>query len=127
MADFDDVLKRELAPVAAPDDLWAAIHRPRAPQSRRFSLEWAFWPVATVMLMLALAGMLRSYTLTDGAGSLPVASASAQGCHTPVYAVNDMRNNPHYILAVSGGHKSQEACLSCHFSLPGMLVLSARP
>jgi hypothetical protein len=118
MADLDDVLRRELAPVTAPQGLWAAIHRTREAPVRGAAFGWAFWPAAAVMLMLALAGVLRSYTISDMQHRAPVnvSGAGAPNCHTPAYAGR-------YIIAVSTGRNSQEGCLACHFSMPGMLMI----
>ena len=57
-------LARQLAPVAAPDSLWDRINRvPSQPQRgprRGIPLEWAFWPVAAAMALLAFAGISRA-------------------------------------------------------------------
>jgi hypothetical protein len=59
-------LTRQLAPVTAPESLWDRIgewdriNEGRAGQRRRVSLERIFWPVAAAMVLLALAGVLRT-------------------------------------------------------------------
>jgi hypothetical protein len=62
MADLwiEKELARQLAPVTAPESLWDRINGQRRRPPRRFSLDWAFWPIAVVMLLLAFAGVLRS-------------------------------------------------------------------
>src|SRR5580658_2194347 len=62
MADLwiEKELARQLAPVTAPESLWDRINGPQRRPPRRFSLDWAFWPIAVVMLLLAFAGVLRS-------------------------------------------------------------------
>jgi hypothetical protein len=74
MADLwlEKELARQLAPVTAPESLWDRINQqPRRPP-RRIALDRAFWPVAVVMLLLAVAGVVRTVgidrdpdTLTD--------------------------------------------------------------
>jgi hypothetical protein len=121
MADMDSreswverELGRALSPVRAPEGLWAAIHRPRETRRQLFSLEWAFWPATAVILLLALAGVLRSHTLDQPAPT--VSASSASNCHTPVYAITDVR--------LSAARHTQEGCLACHFNTPGMLVIT---
>ena len=110
MADLERQLGRALAPVQAPEGLWNAIHRPREARPARRFMEWALWPAAAVVLMLALAGVLRSHTLDQPAPS-PEASAAAN-CHTPVYAVKDLRTN------------ARSGCLACHLTVPGSIFLN---
>ena len=61
MADLwlEKELARQLAPVAAPESLWGRIDRQPRPR-HRLSLEWLFWPVAAAMVLVAVAGALRS-------------------------------------------------------------------
>ena len=72
-------LARQLAPVAAPDSLWDRVNRPpqsgrRFQPSRRATLEWLFWPIAAVMMLLAIAGMLRSSNTERDLAALPAAA-----------------------------------------------------
>jgi hypothetical protein len=53
-------LARQLVPVAAPESLWDRINKPQRRRHRRISLDWAFWPVAVSMVVLAFAGILRT-------------------------------------------------------------------
>jgi hypothetical protein len=54
-------LARQLAPVTAPDSLWDRINRTRPTPQRQGSWERAFWPVVAAMVLLALAGILRTF------------------------------------------------------------------
>jgi hypothetical protein len=54
-------LARQLAPVAAPGNLWYRIHQPREEfATRRVSGDWFFWPVVAVMVLLVCAGAWRT-------------------------------------------------------------------
>jgi len=53
-------LARQLAPVAAPASLWERINQEKAGQRRRVPLERIFWPVLAAIVLLALAGVLRT-------------------------------------------------------------------
>jgi hypothetical protein len=55
-------LTRQLGPVPAPESLWDRINRQERRRQRHVSLEWAFWPVATAMFLLAFAGVLRTFS-----------------------------------------------------------------
>jgi hypothetical protein len=115
---IERALRRDLAPVSAPEGLWHAIHRkPLAAEPERGRLDWAFWPAAAVMLMLALAGMLRSYTINDVHAASVDVPAGAQNCHTPNFAARSM-------VAVALERNSHEGCLACHLSMPGMLMMT---
>lgn len=118
-ADFDPQkqgIERELAramsPVSAPAGLWAAIHRPRETRPARFSLRWALWPAMAFVLLLTLAGALRSHTLDKSAPAS--VAASSENCHTPVFVVRETR---------SVRRLGQEGCMACHFSMPGTLLI----
>jgi anti-sigma factor RsiW len=54
-------LARQLAPVAAPDALWDRINQAPHRSPRRVSLDWVFRPVAAATLLLAFAGILRTF------------------------------------------------------------------
>ena len=110
MADLERELTRALGPVKAPGGLWAAIQRPQEVRAVKPSFDWALWPAAALVLMLTLAGVLRSHTL-DLPAPTPI-EATASNCHTPVYAVKDVRMNAH------------AGCLACHFSVPGTMIMS---
>jgi len=62
MADLwlEKELARQLAPVTAPESLWDRMNQQRRRPPRRIALERAFWPVAVVMLLLAVAGVVRT-------------------------------------------------------------------
>jgi hypothetical protein len=49
-------LTRQLAPVAAPDNLWDRIHEPRPSPPRALPIAWIAWP-ATVVVLIACAGV----------------------------------------------------------------------
>jgi len=53
-------LARQLAPVTAPESLWDRINQRQPGPRRRVSLERAFWPVLAAMVLLSLAGVLRT-------------------------------------------------------------------
>jgi hypothetical protein len=53
-------LARQLAPVSAPESLWDRINQRQPGPRRRAPLERAFWPVLAAMVLLALAGVLRT-------------------------------------------------------------------
>jgi hypothetical protein len=140
---IERALRQGLAPVSAPEGLWNALHRrPIANEPQRSRLDWAFWPVATVMLMLALAGILRSYTINDVHATVDLPT-EAQNCHTPNFAarsilpVSSVRStlpvssvqstlpvsSVRSTYPVSMERSSQEGCLACHLSMPGMLMI----
>jgi len=52
-------LSRQLAPVAAPEDLWTRIHEPRRPATRGIPIAWIALP-ATVVVLVAFAGLYRN-------------------------------------------------------------------
>lgn len=89
MADLwlEKELARQLAPVTAPESLWDRINRqPLRPPRRVLHVDRAFWPVAVVMLLLAVAGVVRTIridrdpgTLTDRELALVVSGAGASG------------------------------------------------
>jgi hypothetical protein len=68
-------LARQLAPVAAPESLWDRVHwqqgRQQRRPTRRVSFEWAFWPVAVAMMLLAVAGVLRILSVNREPDQLP--------------------------------------------------------
>jgi hypothetical protein len=64
-------LARQLAPVAAPDSLWARINRKQRRRVRLISPERTFWPVAVAMALLALAGVLRTFSVNREPDPLP--------------------------------------------------------
>jgi hypothetical protein len=113
-------LARAMAPVSAPEGLWAAIHRPRQVRRAPVWRDFVFWPAMAVILLLVLAGALRSHTLDET--SITAAAGSAANCHTPVYAIPA---NSRYLTAVAAARNPQEACLACHFSMPGTLLVTA--
>jgi len=106
-------LGRHLGPVNAPADLWAAIHRPRSAAARSSSLEWVFLPIAAMILMLAVAGVLRSHTNNTTAQ----ATGAAANCHTPNFAQRA-------VIPVAAVRNARESCLSCHLSMPGTIVVA---
>jgi hypothetical protein len=62
MADLwlEKELSRQLAPVTAPESLWDRINQqPRRPRYR-VVFDRAFWPVAAVVLLLAVAGVVHT-------------------------------------------------------------------
>lgn len=65
MADLNERVERELwrqlAPVTAPEGLWNEINRARRNPAPRAALDWAFWPVAVAMVLLALGGIVRAF------------------------------------------------------------------
>ncbi len=74
-------LARQLAPVAAPESLWDRINQRQREPRRRFSFDRAFWPVAVAMVLLAFAGVLRTFsasrdpeTFTERSGSFDLRS-----------------------------------------------------
>jgi hypothetical protein len=62
MADLwlEKELARQLAPVTAPESLWDRINQQQRRPLHRIPLDRAFWPVAAVMLLLAVAGVVRT-------------------------------------------------------------------
>jgi hypothetical protein len=81
MADLwlEKELARELAPVAAPESLWDRINQqPRRP-ARRVWLDRAFWPVAAVMLLLAVAGVVRTVSVDRDPETLPAEELAVIG------------------------------------------------
>jgi hypothetical protein len=113
-------LARAMAPVSAPEGLWAAIHRPREARRSPVWREFVFWPAMAVILLLVLAGALRSHTLDDAA--MTAGAGSASNCHTPAYTIPAYSR---YLTAAAAGRNAQESCLACHFSMPGTLLVSA--
>jgi hypothetical protein len=81
MADrwLEKELARQLAPVTAPESLWDRInqqqHRPR----RRIPVDRAFWPVAAVMLLLAVAGIVRTIGVDRDPETLPAEELAVIG------------------------------------------------
>lgn len=74
-------LARQLAPVAAPESLWDRIHQRQREPRRRISFDRAFWPIAVAMVLLAFAGVLRTFsasrnpeTFTEHSGSFDLRS-----------------------------------------------------
>jgi hypothetical protein len=63
-------LARQLAPVSAPDSLWDRINQPRRARRQGIGFEWAFWPAATAMVLLAFAGVLRTRTAHPDSGRI---------------------------------------------------------
>ena len=65
MADLNERIEqelwRQLAPVSAPEGLWYEIQRARRNPAPRAALDWAFWPVAVAMVLLALGGIVRAF------------------------------------------------------------------
>jgi hypothetical protein len=63
-------LARQLAPVAAPDSLWDRINHP--PRTRRpgIGFDWAFWPAAAAMVLLAFVGVLRTRAAHHDSGRI---------------------------------------------------------
>jgi hypothetical protein len=65
VADLNERVERELwrqlAPVTAPEGLWNEINRARRNPAPRAALDWAFWPVAVAMVLLALGGIVRAF------------------------------------------------------------------
>ncbi len=55
-------LLRQLAPVPAPEGLWYRINLPRQTSRPRAALDWAFWPAAVLMTLLALGGIVRAFS-----------------------------------------------------------------
>jgi hypothetical protein len=85
MADLwlEKELARQLAPVTAPESLWDRINQQPRRAPRRIPLDRAFWPVAVVMLLLAVAGVEHTIgidrdpdTLTDRELALAGASGA---------------------------------------------------
>jgi hypothetical protein len=63
-------LARQLAPVVAPESLWDRINEQQRRPRRYISFGQAFWPVAVVMVLLALAGILRTVSVDRDPGDL---------------------------------------------------------
>jgi hypothetical protein len=70
VADLNERLEKELwrqlVPVSAPEGLWQDIRRHQSNGARwhpapRAALDWAFWPVAVAMVLLALGGIVRAF------------------------------------------------------------------
>ena len=66
MRDLNESLERELrarlAPVSAPESLWGDVQRARREaRPGAAKLDWAFWPVAAALALLALGGMVRAF------------------------------------------------------------------
>ncbi len=55
-AALEHELARQLAPVAAPENLWDRIHEPRSRAPRSMPTAWVAWP-ATVVVLIACAGV----------------------------------------------------------------------
>jgi hypothetical protein len=51
----------QLAPVPAPEGLWYWIKQPQRNARPRAALDWAFWPAAVLMALLALGGIVRAF------------------------------------------------------------------
>ena len=67
-------LARQLAPVAAPENLWDRIHEPRLAPPRAMPIAWVAWP-ATVVILIACAGVYWKTTRArEPVAELPPAS-----------------------------------------------------
>jgi hypothetical protein len=72
-------LARQLAPVTAPESLWDRINQQRRRPPRRVLPGRAFWPVAAVMMLLAVAGVVRTIRVDRDPETLPAEELAVMG------------------------------------------------
>lgn len=81
-------LSRQLAPVAAPDGLWAGIQEARSAPQRRFSFRWTIWPAFAALTLVSCVGLLRQLTGINRLTRNELAEISA-GSKGPDFRSND--------------------------------------
>jgi hypothetical protein len=81
-------LGRQLAPVAAPDGLWAGIQEARTAPRRSFSFRWTVWPVFAALTLVSCVGLLRELTGMNRLTQNELAEISA-GSKDPDFRSND--------------------------------------
>ncbi len=81
-------LSRQLAPVAAPDGLWAGIQEARSAPRRSFSFRWTIWPAFAALTLVSCVGLLRQLTGMNRLTQTELAEISA-GPKDPDFRSND--------------------------------------
>jgi hypothetical protein len=81
-------LSRQLAPVAAPDGLWAGIQEARSAPRRSFSFRWTVWPAFAALTLISCAGLLRELTGVNRLTQSELAEIGA-GSKDPDFRSND--------------------------------------
>jgi hypothetical protein len=85
-------LARQLAPVPAPESLWDRVNQQQHRPARRVSLDWAFWPVVAVMLLLAVTGIVRTIGVDRDPETLPAEELAVIGA-SPKSGAFDFRSD----------------------------------
>jgi hypothetical protein len=83
-------LSRQLAPVTAPDGLWAGIQEARSAPLRSFSFRWTVWPAFAALTLVSCVGLLRQLTGMNRLTQSELAEISA-GSKDPDFRSNDFR------------------------------------
>jgi hypothetical protein len=83
-------LSSQLAPVAAPDGLWARIQEGRSAPRRSVSFRWTVWPAFAALTLVSCIGLLRQLTGMNRLTQGELAEISS-GSKDPDFRSNDFR------------------------------------